>query len=141
MRGPAVVYELPAPVAERDLRRTLTEAASRVGIAVGILAIVAFAFIALVVSKSQKGDAGELLNFKKSGFSEPASDHLTLEPVERLNRRKCHKTKPKILLERLKQWQPGRNDKLRRCDCCLSKHPPTTFKSGADCSTVNYFTL
>ena|ERR1700712_5421803 len=92
----------PAPVAGRYLRRTLTEGASRVAIAVGISAIVAFVFIALVVPKSQKSDAGELSDFKKSDFSEPTSDHPTLEPVEPI---KMPPDEAQALLERLKQWQ------------------------------------
>jgi hypothetical protein len=92
----------PTSVAERNLRRTLTEGASRVAIAVGISAILAFVFIALVVPKSQKSDAGELPDFKKSDLSEPTSDHLTLEPVEPT---KMTPDEAQALLERLKQWQ------------------------------------
>jgi len=43
-----------------------------------------------------------LVAFKKGDFSEPTSDHLTLEPVEPT---KMPPDEAQALLERLKQWQ------------------------------------
>src|SRR5882757_4629844 len=100
---PEVVSEPPPFVMERDLRRTLTAAASRLVTAIGISAIVAFVFIALVVPKSQKTDAAELAVSKENDSSDPTVfDHPTLESVEPP---KLPPDESQALLERLKEWQ------------------------------------
>jgi hypothetical protein len=100
---PEVVSEPPPFVMERDLRRTLTAAASRLVTAIGISAIVAFVFIALVVPKSQKTDAAELAVSKENDSLEPTVfDHPTLESVQPP---KLPPDESQALLERLKEWQ------------------------------------
>jgi hypothetical protein len=103
MPKPEVVSEPPPFVMERDLRRILAAAASRLVTAIGISAIVAFVFIALVVPKSQKTDAAELAVSKENDSSDPTVfDHPTLESVEPP---KLPPDESQALLERLKEWQ------------------------------------
>jgi hypothetical protein len=86
-----VVSEPPAFLHERDQPRTLLGVASRFATAIGISAIVAFVFFALV-PKSQKSDAAELAVSEHRTIPSPGAAEITPEEFQ-------------VLLEKFMQWQ------------------------------------